>query len=345
MENSANPNPGAIFQIGSGFWPSKVLLSAVNLGLFTLLAVRNKMSASEIKAHYNWQCTDRNVYDFLDVLVGIGFLQRENVLEAAKYSNGVDADFFLDKMKPSYIGGIVEMFNNRLYGFWGNLEEGLKTGEPQNESKKGENLFEMLYSDKSRLKEFIHAMSGAQLGNFSVLSQQFDFSNYKTLVDIGGSAALLSILVAGANPQMTCTSWDLPAVAPIANEHIQFYNLQDRVKTATGDFFNDSFPNADVITMGNILHDWDEPTKKMLMQKAYDALPEGGTFVAVENMIDNERRSNVFGMLMSINMLIETGSGFDYTFNDFEGWAKEIGFKSVQFLPLAGPASAGIAVK
>ncbi|MNY39071.1 O-methyltransferase [compost metagenome] len=97
--------------------------------------------------------------------------------------------------------------------------------------------------------------------------------------------------------------------------------------------------------MGNILHDWDEKTKLMLIRKAYDALPEGGAFVAIEGIIDDDRNKNAFGLMMSINMLIETGSGFDYTFADFNKWAKEIGFRSTSLLPLAGPTSAAIAYK
>jgi hypothetical protein len=248
-------------------------------------------------------------------------------------------------MKPSYIGGMLEMLNNRLYNFWGNLEEGLKTGLPQNEAKNGENLFEALYSDADRLKEFIHAMSGIQMGNFMAFSQTFDFSKYKTLVDVGGSAGLLSLMVAKHQAHMNCTTWDLPPVEPIANATIQQFQLGDRVKTAKGDFFNDAIPAADVVVMGNILHDWDEETKIMLMQKAYDALPIGGAFVAIEGIIDDERNKNVFGMMMSLNMLIETGKGFDYTFVDFKKWANKVGFKSTSLIPLAGPSSAAIAYK
>ena len=237
------------------------------------------------------------------------------------------------------------MLNNRLYGFWGNLETGLLTGHPQNEAKHGENIFEKIYANEDALKEFIHAMSGIQMGAFMALAQTFDFSKAKSLVDIGGSAGLLSLMVAKHQPHMSCVSWDLPPVGPIANETIQKFQLQDRVKIAAGDFFKDQFPKADILTMGNILHDWDEETKLMLMKKAYDALPEGGAFVAIEGVIDDERNKNAFGMMMSLNMLIETGTGFDYTFADFSKWAKQIGFKSTSLLPLAGPTSAAIAYK
>ena len=346
MEKSGNhPTPENIMQIGTGFWASKILLAAVRFELFTHLAEKKSMSASEIKSLLKFNCTDRNVYDFLDSLTTFGFLNREGILETAIYSNNVDTDLFLDKKKPSYIGGMLEMLNNRLYTFWGTLEEGLLTGQPQNEAKHGGNLFGELYKSPDKLKEFIQAMSGIQMGNFMALAQKFDFSKYKTLTDAGGASGMLSITVAKHQPHMTFTSFDLPEVEPIAKKTIEHFKLSDRVKTASGSFFTDQLPKADIVTMGNILHDWDEEKKIMLMKKAYEALPAGGAFVALEFVIDNERKKNAFGLMMSINMLIETGKGFDYTFDDFNKWAKIAGFSSTAIIPLAGPSSAAVAYK
>ena len=333
-------------QIGSGFWASKVLLTAVNLELFTHLAEQNNRSAQDIKSLFKFNCTDRHLYDFLDALVCFGFLKREGLLDTAQYSNSLDTDTFLDKAKPSYIGGMLEMMNNRLYGFWGNLQDGLATGHAQNEIKNGDDpLFETLYNDPDRLKGFVNAMTGMQVGNFMTLAQAFDFSKYNTFLDAGGSAGVLSLMVAQHNPHMTCTTLDLPAVEPIANETIQQFQLADRVKAISADFFKDTLPQADVVAMGNILHDWNEEHKIQLIQKAYNALPEGGAFIAIEAVIDDERKQNVFGMMMSLNMLIETGDGFDYTFADFNKWATQVGFKSTSIVPLTGPSSAVIAYK
>lgn len=346
MENQSNqPSPSAIMQTGTGFWASKILLSAIKFQLFTLLAEQKKMPARAIKNALNLKCTDRHLYDFLDALTVFGFLHREGLLESAAYANTPATETFLDKKKPSYIGGILEMMNNRLYSFWGNLEEALLTGLPQNEAKKSEDFFGLIYQDPVKLKEFINAMTGIQMGNFMTFAQKFDFSKYKTLTDVGGSAGLLSLVVARHQPHMSCITFDLPPVEPIAKETIQQFQLADRVKAQSGDFFADAFPKSDILTMGNILHDWDEEKKIMLMKKAYEALPEGGAFIAIEGIIDNERKQNVFGMMMSLNMLIETGTGFDYTFADFNNWAKTAGFKSTSLLPLAGPSSAAIAYK
>jgi len=346
MENKTNqPSPATIMQIGTGFWASKILLSAIKFQLFTKLAEQKKMSAKEIKTDLNLKCTDRHLFDFLDALTAFGFLHRDGLLETASYSNSPDTENFLDKKKATYIGGLLEMLNNRLYGFWGNLEEALLTGLPQNETKRSEDFFGLIYQDTNKLREFINAMTGIQMGNFMTFAQKFDFSKYKTLVDVGGSAGLLSLLVAKHQPHMSCITFDLPPVEPIAKETIQRFQLTDRVKTQSGDFFADDFPKADIITMGNILHDWDEEKKLMLMKKAYEALPDGGAFIAIEGIIDDERKKNAFGMMMSLNMLIETGTGFDYTLADFTRWAKKTGFKSTSLLPLAGPSSAAIAYK
>jgi len=335
--------PSRIMDIGLGFWGSKTLLTAVKLGIFTTLGV-DKLSADEIKTELGLH--ERGVYDFLDSLVSLGFLNREGILGGARYSNTEETNAFLNKNSPQYIGGLLEMANDRLYKFWGDLEEGLKTGAPQNETKHtGKNAFEGIYAEPESLKQFIHAMSGIQMGNFIDFSNKFDFSKYGTLCDIGGSGGLLSIQVALNNEHMNCISMDLPPVEPIAKETIEQFGLSSRISAVSGDMFKDDFPKADVIFMGNILHDWDLEQKRYLIQKSYDALPEGGAFVATENIIDNERKHNVFGLLMSLNMLIETEGGFDFTGTDFDSWCKGIGFKETTVMPLAGPSSAAIAFK
>lgn len=347
MENGNHqPSPANIMQIGTGFWASKILLAAVKFQLFSLLAEQKSMSGHEVKAALNLKCTDRNVYDFLDALVAFKFLNRNGLLKTATYSNTEESALFLDKNKPSYIGGILEMLNNRLYGFWGNLEESLLTGLPQNEAKGGaDSPFVELYRNPKQLAEFVNAMGGIQMGNFIAFAQQFDFSKYKTLTDAGGASGLLSVMVAKHQDHMTCTSFDLQAVESMANDNIQRFQVSDRVKTTSGDFFSDCIPDGDVVVMGNILHDWNEEKKLILMKKAYDAIPVGGAFVAIENVIDDERTRNAFGLMMSLNMLIETGEGFDYTFADFNRWAKLVGFSSTSIVPLAGPSSAVIAYK
>lgn len=338
--------PEHIMQVGIGFWASKTLLAAVHFNLFTHLAGK-KLSGKEIKQKLGLKTTDRHVYDFLDALVSLGFLQREGLMDEAVYYNGGDTDLFLDTNKPSYIGGILQMGNNRLYRFWGDLEEGLLSGQPQNEAKGSsvESGFASIYETPEKMKEFIDAMSGIQMGNFMTLVHQFNFSDYKTMCDIGGADGWLSIQVALNHRGIQCITTDLKQVESLAKEKIAQFNLSDRIKFQANNFFEDTIPGAEVITMGNILHGMNEDNKKALIKKVYDALPADGVFIAIENIIDNDRRQNTFGLLMSLNMLIENGDAFDYTMNDFDGWAKQAGFKRTELMPLTGPTSAAIAYK
>ncbi len=336
-------DPSHIMQVGMGFWPSKTVLSAVELELFTHLG-EVSMSGEEIGERLGLHA--RGVYDFLDGLVALRFLERDGDGSAGRYRNTAETAVFLDKDSPTYIGGILEMCNARLYGFWGDLTEALKTGRPQNEVKHtGTAMFEELYSDPARLEQFMGAMAGISAGNFHALAETFDFSGYKTLCDVGGATGQLCTIVAGRHPHLRCTSYDLPPVAPIAERAIAAAGLSERVAVAAGDFLAEPLPQADVITMGLILHDWNLERKMHLIRSAYDALPEGGAFIVVENLIDDARRENVFGLMMSLNMLIEFGDAFDFTGADFAGWCKDVGFRDVQILPLTGPASAGIAFK
>ncbi|TVZ26910.1 methyltransferase family protein [Gillisia sp. Hel_I_86] len=336
-------DPSKIMQIGLGFWASKTLLTAINMELFTYLSA-GELSGKDIQTKLGLH--HRNLYDFLDALVALGFLERNGLKETATYRNAEDSALFLDKNKPSYVGGMLEMANNRLYPFWNNLEEGLKTGKPQNETRSGgKPIFEILYRDQALLSEFLGAMGGIQMGNFMALSHRFDFSGYQTLCDLGGAGGYLAAQVAQLNPHMKCISYDLPPVSPLASQNIENMGLAEKVKVLSGDFFKDEIPNTDVITMGNVLHDWGVVEKKRLMKKAYQALPEGGSLVVIENIIDDTRNKNAFGLLMSLNMMIETPEGFDFSFADFNQWAKEVGFKETSIMPLTGPSSAVIAIK
>jgi predicted O-methyltransferase YrrM len=162
---------------------------------------------------------------------------------------------------------------------------------------------------------------------------------------VGGATGQLSIIAARHHPHLRCVTFDLPPVEPIARKTVQAAGLGDRVEVLSGDFFAAPLPRADVITMSLILHDWDLDQKMYLIRSAYEALPPGGAFVAIDNMIDDARRKNVFGLMSSLNMLIESGDGFDFTGADFGSWCGEAGFKKVEILPLTGRASAGVAVK
>ncbi len=336
---SETPNIAHIMQIGLGFWASKTLMSAVEMELFTELA-KHPEDLEAIQKRLGLH--PRSARDFLDALVSLGLLERNN----GKYSNTPATDLFLDKRKTSYIGGIFEMANHRLYPFWGHLTEGLRTGQPQNEVRQGmAPLFESLYADPARLKEFLTAMTGISHGANMAIAEKFPWKDYKSYVDAGTAQGDLAVSVARAHSHLKGIGFDLPEVAPIFEDYVEAHGLSDRVRFEAGSFFTDPLPKVDVVMMGHILHDWNLEEKKTLIQKAYDAVPDGGALIVYESIIDDDRSQNAFGLLMSLNMLIETPGGFDYTGADCSGWMKEAGFRETRVEHLVGPDSMVVGIK
>lgn len=335
---SHRPTPDQIMQLGLGFWGSKTLLSAVELGVFTELA-RGPGDAEALRKRLDLH--PRSARDFFDALVALGMLNREG----DQYSNTPETDLYLDRNKSSYLAGMLEMANARLYGFWGSLTEGLRTGAPQNEAKEGGNFFEAIYGDPAKLEGFLGAMTALSMGANQAIAQHFPWSDYKTFIDIGGAEGGLAVQVALANEHITGGAFDLPVAAPLFDKYVESFGLSDRLQFYGGNFFEDSIPKADVLAMGHVLHDWNLNEKRMLIAKAHKALPEGGALIIFESLIDDDRRENAFGLLMSLNMLIETPGGFDYTGADCRGWLEEAGFRESRVEHLVGPDSMVVGIK
>ena len=331
--------PDHILQTGIAFWASKTLLSAVEMEVFTELAKGSEdlpTLTGRLGLH------PRSSRDFLDALVALGFLERHD----GKYSNTPSTDLFLDKHKPSYIGGMLEMANKRLFQHWNHLTTALRTGERQNEAAHGEaDVFATMYADPARLKGFLRAMTGISRGANMTIASKFPWANYKTAADCGTAQGDLIVQIALKNPHIAGTGFDLPEVAPIFEEYVESNGLSSRVRFHAGSFFTDPLPKVDVILMGHILHDWNLEEKRMLIRKAYEALPSGGAFIVYDALIDDDRSKNAFGLLASLNMLIETPGGFDYTGADCIGWMSDAGFREVRVEHLVGPDSMAVGIK
>jgi hypothetical protein len=332
-------SPEKIMQLGLGFWGSKTLLTAIELNLFTELA-KQPLDAKGIQDRLRLH--PRSVRDFLDALVALQMLERE---ADGKYTNTPETDLFLDRAKPNYAGGMLEMANARLYPFWGALTEGLRTGQPQNEAKSGGDPFKAIYAAEKGLEGFLSAMTGLSLGSAIALAQKFPWKNYKTFIDIGAAQGGLPVQVALTHPHLTGGGFDLEAVRPVFEKYVAKHGLSERLEFYAGSFFTDPLPRADVLIMGHILHDWNLEEKKMLLRKAYEALPPDGALIVYEALIDDDRRENAFGLLMSLNMLIETPGGFDYTGADCQSWMRETGFRETRVKHLTGPDSMVIGIK
>jgi precorrin-6B methylase 2 len=339
VEQSEGVTPDAIMELGFAFWGSKTLLSAIELGVFSELAAAGSLDGEALRERLDLH--SRSATDFFDALVALGMLERED----GRYANTPSTELFLDRAKPSYVGGMLEMANARLYGFWGSLTEGLRTGAPQNEAKSGGDFFAALYADPERLAQFARAMSSLSVGAGQAIAAKFPWQDHGSVIDIGCAEGAVPVQIALAHEHVTGGGFDLPALEPIFDSYVSGFGLGDRLSFTAGDFFADPLPNADVFVMGHILHDWGGDEKQLLLKRAYDALPDGGALIVYEAIIDDERRRNAFGLLMSLNMLIETPGGFDYTGADCCSWMRETGFRESYVEHLGGPDSMVVGIK
>jgi O-methyltransferase domain/Dimerisation domain len=336
---NTTPRPDQIQRLSFGFMASKVLFSAIEFGLFTELA-KEPLGAEEIQKRCGLH--PRGVCDFLDTLVALKMLERADEI----YSNTPETDFYLDRAKPTYIGNFVELSSLREYQLFGTLSEALRTGEPQNEIKSGdEDWVDAMYRTPERLRFFLRGMTGHSLPSAMAIAEKFPWPKYQTFADIGTAEGCLPVQVATAHPHLRGEGFDLPTVRPFFEEYVASFRVQDRVRFRVGDFFKDPLPAADVLVMGMILHDWSLDVKMTLLKKAFDALPRGGALIVYEHLIDDERRSNVNALLMSLLMLVETQGGFDYTGADCRKWMREAGFKETYVEQLTGVESMVVGIK
>lgn len=334
-------SPEAILQLGMGFWGSKALLSAVELGLFTTLEEAGPLEAAAIGTRHGLH--PRGLHDFLDALVALRMLGRD---AAGRYANTAETAAFLVRGKPGYVGGLLEMANARLYPFWGRLTEALRSGLPQNEARDGgPDPFKAIYADPAVLAGFLGAMTGVSRPNAAAIARAFPWEGRRTLADIGCAQGGCLAEILRAHPHLTGIGFDLPPVQPVFEAFAREQRLEDRMRFIPGDFFAQPMPGAEVLVMGHILHDWDAVQKLALLRRAHAALPEGGALIVYDGMIDDDRRENAFGLLMSLNMLIETPGGFDYTGADCRGWMQQAGFREARVQHLQGAYSMAIGIK
>lgn len=331
--SATSPDPDALLRIASGFMTAKVLLTASSLGLFSELAER-PLTGDELRARLTLH--PRSAHDFLDTLVALGLLERTD----GTYANIPATARYLVRGEPTYLGGFLEMTDARMYGLWGRLEAALRTGEPQNEIESGdEDIYATLYADPDRLAAFQQAMTGLSMGSVLALVDAIDWSPYRTVADIGCAEGFLLTRLLRRHPHLRGTGFDLSAVAPAFQQRLAESGLTDRLAFRAGDFFTEPLPQADVLIFDHILSNWDLPTCRTLLRKAHEALTDGGLVVIYETLLDDDRRENVDGLLMSLTMLLETPGGFEYTGADCRGWLADAGFRESHVRHLSGPES------
>lgn len=324
--------------LATGFWASKTLLSAVELGVFTVLA-KGPLECADLEARLGIH--RRGARDFFDALTALKMLVRVG----DRYRNTPATDAYLDKNKPSYIGGFLEIANDRLYPMWESLTDGLRTGKPQNGTNGGGDIFAKLYATPQEQAQFLGAFRGISINAATLIAQKFPWKDYKTFVDVGCAQGVAPVQIALKNAHLTGHGFDLPAVAPAFENYVRSFGLEQRLRFHAADFFVDELPAGDVLIMGHILHDWELEQRKMLLDKAYRALPKGGALIVYEWIIDDDRRESALGLMMSLHMLLQTPGGKNFTGAECCAWMREAGFNETRVEHLLGPNSMVIGIK
>ena len=324
-----HPRAARLFEMGSAYRQAKVLLSAVELKVFSVLA-SGPLGATELANHI--QVHSRAARDFFDALVAMGLLTRNR---KGQYCNTEESDHYLDQAKPTYLGASFHQYNRREYAMWGSLTQALQTGSPAAETY-GQDHFASLYADAARFQTFVAAMTSGSLLAAQSIARQFQWKNYETLCDVGTAQGCLPVQVALAHPHVRADGFDLPALRPPFEAYAIEWKVADRVSFVEGDFFRDPLPVADVVVFGRVLHNWDLATKKMLLAKAYQAIQKGGAIIVYDMMIDDDRRTSTAGLLSSLNMLLWTSGGFGYTATDCTSWMRSVGFVKTAVRNLPG---------
>jgi len=327
-----------LYNIGSAYRQAKVLLSAIELDLFSALA-HESLDVEMLAARIG--IDRRGARDFFDALLALGLLNRA---PDGRYQNTEATDFYLDKSKPTYLGGSFVQYSRREYDMWGSLTDALRTGRPRTEVG-NDSHFEAIYDDPVRFRSFVNAMTAGSLLSARRIAEQFPWQGYRTLCDVGTAQGCLPVQVALKHPKIEGMGFDLPELKSAFEQHVCDHGVSNRLTFKPGDFFTEPLPEAEVIVFGRILHNWDLATKKMLLTKAYTALPKEGSVMVYDILIDDERASDPRGLLSSLNMLLWTSAGFGYTGADCIGWMRDVGFRNIRVEPLAGGNSMVIGTK
>jgi O-methyltransferase/methyltransferase family protein len=331
-------SPERITRLGDAFKGAKTLLSAVELGVFTALA-KEPMDTAKLRERIGIH--ERGARDFFDALVALQLLNRD---EQGRYTNTPETARYLDRGRPDYLGALFELRNARQYGPWNNLTEALRSGKPQSGAR-GTAHFAAYHADQAVRDNFVKGMTAGALPVARVIAAVFPWREYRTVFDIGTAEGCLPVEIARSHSHITGGGFDLPAVRPMFNAYVADHGLADRLHFVDGDFFTDPLPKADVLVFGRVLHNWDLAGKAMLLSKAYDALPAGGAVIVYEALIDDARRENAQALLASLNMLVISAGGFDYSGADCVGWMRSAGFCNMRIEALTMGNSMVVGVK
>ncbi|MFE3140607.1 methyltransferase [Streptomyces scopuliridis] len=314
-------SPEALIRLGTAFCTAKILLSALELDIFSTLGNKPLTEAELTEAA---GLHPRGSRDFITALVVLGLLELDN----GRYRNSAGTDRFLDRHKNSYAGGFLERANSMLYPAWTHLTEALRTGEPQVSGKEGDIIGQMA-DEPEHLRQFLTMMDSLNSLVAPKLAAAFDWAAHSTIVDVGGARGNLSALLLAEHPHLTASVFDLPHMGPEFDAHMSKLGTGGAITFTGGDFFTGPLPGGEILIMGHVLHNWNTEQRQGLIAKAYDAVRPGGALLVYDRMMA-EQPTDLVNLVISLDMLLVTHDGSEYSAQDCRTWMADAGFSRTE---------------
>jgi 3-hydroxy-5-methyl-1-naphthoate 3-O-methyltransferase len=317
----------------------KTLASAHELEIFKRLSDTGGATANDLARALG--IGERPAEMLLTGCSALGLLQKKN----GRYRNSPLAEEYLVPGKPYYFGGILEMWDKRLFLAWHKLTEALGTNRPTAwDPDRQQSLFDG--ADPLMISHFWEGMHSMTISTAKALGKAVDLRRFRNLLDVGGGSGAMDIELCKQYRRLRAAVYDLPNVVEIASAKVSQAGMADRIRTVAGNFFADaSYPDGhDLILLSMIMHDWSEAQNRQILRKCYEALPNGGAVVICELLVNDEKTGPMGGALMSLTMLIDTRDGRNYTAREYASWLKEIGFRKIRTVRFKAPGADGAVI-
>lgn len=333
------PDPAPVVDLIDAFRRSKIMFTAVSLGVFDHLADGPADLTTLAQATgTNEEALER----LLDACAGLGLLSKET----KKYANQPVADAYLRRSSPTTFAGYIMYSHKALYLLWGNLEDAIREGSHRWEQTFGTKgpIFDHHFRSEEAKRDFLMGMNGFGLLSSPWVVEAFDLGKFNRLADLGGATGHLPIAACRRYPDLRAAVFDLPAVIEVAREYVKRAGLLDRIDLISGDFFKDPLPEADLFSLGRIVHDWSEEKIRKLLKKVYDRLPHGGALLIAERLLNEDKTGPLGALTQSLSMLVCT-EGKERTLAEYAALLREAGFSDVQGRTTGTPLDAVLATK
>jgi acetylserotonin N-methyltransferase len=333
------PDPAPVIDLIQAFRRSKTMFAAASMGVFDLLheaPARATDLAARLDA--NVDATER----LLDACAALGLLRKSDGV----YRNDPVADTYLRAGSPHTLYGYVRYSDAALYSLWNNLADAVREGSHRWKQTFGLEgpIFSHFFRTSESMRDFLRGMHGFGLLSSPRVVTAFDLGRFRRLVDLGSATGHLVIAACEHYPELRGAVFDLPPVTGMSRAEVARSEARDRIEVLAGDFFEDELPEADLYSVGQVLHDWNEAQIDRLLARIFHRLPARGGLLVAEKLLEEDGVGPVPANMQSLGMLVCT-EGKERSLSEYTRILRRAGFATVEGRRTGAPLDAVLAVK